>query len=106
MLGLVVCPGMRCSCLGQISTTVSWPPDQVQEGTCCCDVLCFVWYKDNNLDNDVVDYQMLVHVLNNCPSPAVVIYGLQRSAQEGEKDFGSDVCHFTETDFYVDDAVI
>lgn len=49
---------------------------------------------------------MLVHVLNNCPSPAVVIYGLQRSAQEGEKDFGSDVCHFTETDFYVDDALI
>lgn len=69
------------------------------------DVLRFLWFKDNNPENEVVDYRMTVHVFGNSPSPAVATYGLRRSAQEGEKDFGNDVCEFIKTDFYVDDVL-
>ncbi|KAI3351107.1 hypothetical protein L3Q82_005671 [Scortum barcoo] len=69
------------------------------------DVLRFLWFKNNNPEEEVVEYCMRVHVFGNSPSPAVATYGLRRAAQEGEKDFGSDVCHFITTDFYVDDAL-
>ena len=48
---------------------------------------------------------MRVHVFGNSPSPAVATYGLRRAAQEGEKEFGRDVCEFIKKDFYVDDAL-
>jgi len=35
----------------------------------------------------------------------VATYGLRRAAQEGEKDFGRDVCEIIKKDFYVDDAL-
>lgn len=44
-------------------------------------------------------------MFGDCPSPALAMYGLQREAKEGEKDFNSDVHHFIETEFYVDDAL-
>lgn len=69
------------------------------------DVLRFLWFKDNNPESEVVDYRMRVHVFGNSPSPAVATYGLRRAAQEGEKDFGRDVCEFIKKDFYVDDAL-
>ena len=71
----------------------------------CRDVLRFLWHKDNDPHKEVVDYRMRVHVFGNSPSPAVAIYGLRRAAQEGEKEFGSDVRHFVERNFYMDDAL-
>lgn len=69
------------------------------------DFLRFLWYRDNNLNNKIVDYRMRVHVFGNSPSPAVAIFGLRKAARVKEKDFGSDVRHFVERDFYVDDAL-
>ncbi|XP_075534566.1 uncharacterized protein LOC142568565 [Dermacentor variabilis] len=63
--------------------------------------LCF----RNNIYSDVVEYRMKVHVFRNSPSPAVVTYGLRRTAREGEEEFGSDVRQFIERDFYVDDGL-
>lgn len=71
----------------------------------CRDVLRFVWHKDNDPQKGLVDYRMCMHVLGNSPSPAVATYGLRRAAQRGEAKYGSDVRHFTERDFYVDDAL-
>ncbi|XP_061886479.1 uncharacterized protein LOC133637538 [Entelurus aequoreus] len=71
----------------------------------CRDVLRFVWHKDNNPKNDIVDYRMCVHVFGNSPSPAVATYGLRRAAQQGEEKYGADVRQFVERDFYVDDAL-
>ena len=64
-----------------------------------------MWFRDNNPENEVVDYRMRVHMFGNSPSPAVATYGLRRAAQEGEMDFGMNVCQFIRTDFYVDDAL-
>ncbi|KAJ8364936.1 hypothetical protein SKAU_G00137670 [Synaphobranchus kaupii] len=52
-----------------------------------------------------MEYRMRVHVFGNSPSPAVAIYGLHRSAQEGEAELGTDVRLFVERDFYVDDSL-
>lgn len=69
------------------------------------DVLRFLWYKDNDLSKDVVDYRMRVHVFGNQPSPAVAIFGLRKAARETEGQYGSDAMHFIERDFYVHDAL-
>ncbi|KAL0148594.1 hypothetical protein M9458_056141 [Cirrhinus mrigala] len=71
----------------------------------CRDVLCLIWYKDNDSEKEVVDYRMRVQMFGNSPSPTVAIYGLCRVAQEGQDEFGTDVRHFVERDFYMDSAL-
>lgn len=44
-------------------------------------------------------------MFGNSPSPAVAIYGLHKVAREGEDEYGMDVRHFVERDFYMDDAL-
>ncbi|KAI2655850.1 2-succinyl-5-enolpyruvyl-6-hydroxy-3-cyclohexene-1-carboxylate synthase [Labeo rohita] len=54
------------------------------------DYLRFLWYNNNDLDSEIVDHKMRVHVFGNSPSPAVAIYGLWRAVKEHEESFGSD----------------
>lgn len=67
--------------------------------------LRFFWYKDNDPNEEVIEYRMKVHIFGNSPSPAVAIYGLRRAAQEGESEYGSDAREYVERDFYVDDGL-
>ncbi|XP_034075900.1 uncharacterized protein LOC117548634 [Gymnodraco acuticeps] len=69
------------------------------------DFLRFLWYRNNDLDSDIVEYRMRVHVFGNSPSPAVAIYGLRRAAREEENDFGGDARRLVEREFYVDDLL-
>lgn len=68
--------------------------------------LRFLWHKDNDLEKEVTEYHMCVHVFGNSPSPAVATYGLWRAAQVGEQKYGSDSRRFVERHFYVDDGLI
>lgn len=45
--------------------------------------LSFLWYQDNDFNRDIKEYRMRVHVFGNSPSPAVAIFGLRKTAQEG-----------------------
>eukprot|EP00079_Xenopus_tropicalis_P036616 XP_017950387.1 PREDICTED: uncharacterized protein LOC101733460 [Xenopus tropicalis] len=67
--------------------------------------LRFLWHHDNNINSEVIEYRMKVHVFGNSPSPAVATYGLRRTACEGENEYGADAQHFVERDFYVDDGL-
>lgn len=67
--------------------------------------LRFLWHKDNDIHKEVIDFRMKVHVFGNSPSPAVATYGLRRTAQTGEEEYGSDARQFVEKNFYVDDAL-
>ncbi|XP_025754388.1 uncharacterized protein LOC106097728 isoform X2 [Oreochromis niloticus] len=67
--------------------------------------LRFLWFKNHDLDGEVQEFRMRVHVFGNCPSPSVAIYGLKRTAMEGEKEHGNDVREFIERHFYVDDGL-
>lgn len=62
--------------------------------------LRFFWYKENNPDLPLMEYQMRVHVFGNRPSPAVATYGLRRTVQNTDGDVKQHVYR----DFYVDDA--
>jgi hypothetical protein len=48
---------------------------------------------------------MKVHLFGNTSSPAVATFGLRKTAQVGEAQFGSDAREFVERDFYVDDGL-
>lgn len=95
----------------------------VQEGTCSSqcwypanvfygflvrpdhrDYLRFLWHIDNDLSKEVQEDCM--HVFGNSPSPAVMIYCLWRTAQEGEPKFGANTRRFVERHFCVDDGLI
>ncbi|KAL0168528.1 hypothetical protein M9458_036750, partial [Cirrhinus mrigala] len=69
------------------------------------DFLRFLWYDNNGINNEVLEYRMRVHVLGNSPSPAVAIYGFRKPAFTGERDCGSEAKHFVERNFYVDDGL-
>ncbi|KAL6456460.1 hypothetical protein MHYP_G00350040 [Metynnis hypsauchen] len=71
----------------------------------CRDFLRFLWFQENDLNKEVVEYRMRVHVFGNSPSPAVAIFGLRRAAKQHENEYGSDARHFVERDFYVDDGL-
>ncbi|KAL0184284.1 hypothetical protein M9458_019980, partial [Cirrhinus mrigala] len=42
----------------------------------------FLWYEDNNMGKNVIEYRMKVHVFGNSPSPAVAIYCMRKAALE------------------------
>ncbi|KAL0167347.1 hypothetical protein M9458_039191, partial [Cirrhinus mrigala] len=69
------------------------------------DYLQFLWYKDNNLNNNITEYRMKVHIFGNSPSPSVAIYGLKRAAQEYQDEYGTDSKEFVMRNFYVDDGL-
>lgn len=69
----------------------------IQQMFYCCEVredhrdfLRFLWYEDNDLDKNICEYRMKVHVFGNSPSPAVAIYCMWRAADEGEEEHGHD----------------
>lgn len=68
--------------------------------------LRFLWYRDNDVTKEVIEYRMKVHVFGNSPSPAVAIYGLRRAIREGAPQHGADTINFVERHFYVDDGLI
>lgn len=68
--------------------------------------LRFLWYKDNDMTKEIIDYRMTVHVFGNSPSPAVAIYGLRRAIKEGAQEHGTDTVNFVERHFYVDDGLL
>ncbi|XP_063446982.1 uncharacterized protein LOC134726507 [Mytilus trossulus] len=67
--------------------------------------LRFLWHKDNDLQKNLVEYRMRVHVFGNSPSPAVATLGLRKAAQASKQEFGSHVISFVTRDFYVDDGL-
>jgi len=69
------------------------------------DYLRYLWYEDNDISKNVVEYRMKVHVFGNSPSPAVAIYCMRRAAQKGEQEHGSDARQYVERQFYVDDGL-
>ena len=107
--------------LDQILTTDFWGATEIPEGTgyynrghmfhCFVvkeehrNCLRFLWFRNNDMNSDIVDYGMNVHVFGNTPSPTVTIYGLRRATREEEDSYGSDVRKFVEEDYYVDDAL-
>ncbi|XP_033745498.1 uncharacterized protein LOC117331014 [Pecten maximus] len=68
--------------------------------------LRFLWGKDNNPDNEIIEYRMRVHTFGNSPSPAIATYGMRRAAHSVKEKYGEDIYNFVLNDFYVDDGLL
>ncbi|XP_062611017.1 uncharacterized protein LOC134272834, partial [Saccostrea cucullata] len=64
--------------------------------------LRFFWYKENDMNKGLVEYQMKVHVFGNTTSPAIATYALRKTVEESD----SDVKNFVVKNFYVDDGLL
>lgn len=69
------------------------------------DYLQFLWHRDNDPTNELIEYRMCVHVFGNAPSPAVATYGLRRCVENPDNDCGAAVREFVRRNFYVDDGL-
>ncbi|CAC5410104.1 unnamed protein product [Mytilus coruscus] len=65
----------------------------------------FLWWKDDNLDENPIKYRMNVHLFGVASSPGCASFGLNRVADDYEDEFGSDISAFLRNDFYVDDGL-
>ncbi|XP_078367158.1 uncharacterized protein LOC144651138 [Oculina patagonica] len=72
---------------------------------CHRDLLRFLWYENNDPNGEITEYRMKVHIFGNTSSPAVANYGLRKTAEVGENEFGSDAKAFVHRNFYVDDGL-
>ncbi|PFX13107.1 hypothetical protein AWC38_SpisGene22835 [Stylophora pistillata] len=69
------------------------------------DFLRFLWFEDSDISKRVMEYRMNVHLFSNGPSPAVVTFGLRKTAADGEEEFGEEAKKFVCRNFYVDDGL-
>ena len=65
----------------------------------------FVWFKDNDKENEDLDFKMTVHIFGNISSPAVPTFRLRSTADKGKEKFGDTASRFVHEDFYVDDGI-
>lgn len=66
------------------------------------DYMRFLWHKNNDIDEDLMEFRMKVHVFGNTTSPAVATYALRRTVQDSDPD----VKEFVNKQFYVDDGLL
>ena len=68
-------------------------------------LLRFLWLESNDKTKNIIEYQMTVHLFGNTSSPAVATFGLRKTADDGEEEFGHAANDFVCNDFYVDDGL-
>ena len=67
--------------------------------------LRFLWWKDSDLDKDVVDHEIAAQVFGGVSSPSCSNYALKRTASDNLKNYGEDVASILRRNFYVDDML-
>ena len=68
-------------------------------------LLRFLWWKDGNLNEKPVDYEMCRHVFGGVSSPSCSNYALKKTAVENVDKFGSEAMNTLLKNFYVDDML-
>ena len=69
------------------------------------DFLRFLWFKGNDLNGQICEYRMNVHLFGAVSSPGVANFGLRATAETGREQFGQAAADFLRQDFYVDDGL-
>ena len=69
------------------------------------DYLRFLWFQEGDMTKPIVTYRMNVHLFGAVSSPGCANFGLRKTAQDGESEFGEDIANFVRNDFYVDDGL-
>ncbi|XP_050414070.1 uncharacterized protein LOC126828362 [Patella vulgata] len=69
------------------------------------DFLRLLWWKDGDIDNDLEEFRMCVHLFGAASSPSCSNFALKKTADESEEEFGKTVANVIRNNFYVDDCL-
>ena len=68
-------------------------------------LLRFLWWEDHNINSNIVDFEMGVHVFGGTSSPSCCNYALKRTALDNEEKYQKKVTDKLRRSFYVDDSL-
>ena len=68
-------------------------------------LLRFLWWEENDLSKDPIEYRMTVHLFGATSSPSCANFALKQTANDFEREYGEEVANFIRNDFYVDDGL-
>ena len=69
------------------------------------DYLRFLWWDQGDTTKDPVEYRMTVHLFGARSSPGCANLALKTTAEDNEKDLGTETARFLIKNFYVDDGL-
>ena len=67
--------------------------------------LRFLWWPNGDFEEKAEEYCMTVHLFGAVSSPACANYALQRTADDNEDNYGTEVANTLRRNFYVDDVL-
>lgn len=67
--------------------------------------LRFLWWPKGNLEQELVQYRMNVHLFGAVSSPSVACYALRKAADDNAHKFSAEVTDTVKCNFYVDDLL-
>ena len=67
--------------------------------------LRFLWWNEGNLDSEITDHEMCVHLFGAVSSPSSSNYALKKAAVDNSSCYGNDAAPAIMKNFYVDDLL-
>ena len=72
---------------------------QVRVSEVDCSYLCFLWWPDGNLESNLEEYQMVVHLFGAALSPSCSNFALRKTAENNSQYFPEAVVSTVEKTF-------
>ena len=69
------------------------------------DSLRFLWWENNDMDKNPVEYRMTAHLFGGVWSPSCANFALKRCALDNKDFYSSETIKTVDKDFYVDDCL-
>ncbi len=69
------------------------------------DLLRFLWWPEGDLNNDVEEFKMKVHLFGATSSPSCASYALRRTAEDARAIMSAEAVDTVLRHFYVDDCL-
>ena len=78
---------------------------QVKVSEADCSYLRFLWWPDGNLESNLEEYQMVVHLFGAASSPSCSNFALRKTAEDNSQHFPEAVVSPVKNNVYVDDCL-
>ena len=70
-----------------------------------CSYLRFLWWPDGNLESNLEEHQMVVHLFGAASSSSCSNFALRKTAEDNSQHFPEEVLSTVKNNFYVDDCL-
>ena len=78
---------------------------QVRVADVDCTFLRFLWWPDGDLESELEEYQMVVHLSRTASTPACSNFALRKTAEDNNEHFPEAVVNTVKKNFHVDDCL-